>query len=86
MELYTTTLWRTTTVMWKRCNVDNLSYLDSRSIDGTNGTLTTITRTLYKGLYLTETKLEGNLCAVLSSHLSCVRSVLLRTTESHLTS
>ena len=86
MELYTTTLWRTATVVWKRCYVDNLSYLNSRSIDGTNGTLTAITRTLDKSLYLTETKLEGNLCAVLSSHLGCIRSVLLGTTESHLTS
>ena len=86
MKLNATTLWRTATVMWKRCDVDNLSNLNASGVDGTDGALTTVTRTLNISLYLAKTKLESCLCAILGSHLGCVRSVLLRTAESHLTS
>ena len=53
---------------------------------GTDSALTTVTRTLYISLDFAQAKVVSNLSAVLGSHLSSIRSVLLRTTEAHLTS
>ena len=55
-------------------------------MDATDGGFTAVARTLDVGDYLTQSQVEGYLCAVGSSLLCSVRSVLLRTTESHLTS
>ena len=44
--LDTTTLGRTATVVRKRSNIDDLRNLNARGIDGTDSTLTAITRTL----------------------------------------
>lgn len=71
--------------MRQRRNVDNLRDLDAHTVDGTDGTLTTITGTLDVCLHLAQTKVESNLCAVLGSHLGSVRRILLATTETHLT-
>ena len=72
--------------MWKRCNVDNLGYLNSCTVDGTDSRLTSVTWTLNVCLHLAKTEVESDLGAILCCHLSSVRSVLLRTTEAHLTS
>ena len=55
-------------------------------MNSTDSRLTTITWTLNISLNLTKTKIKSDLCTILSSHLSSIRSVLLRTTETHLTS
>ena len=70
--------------MRKRSNVDNLCYLDTNRMAATNGSLTAIAWTLDVGLHLTQTKVIGNLCTILSSHLGSIGSVLLGTTETHL--
>ena len=75
--LYTTTLRRTATIVWQWCYVNNLRYLNATVVAGTDSRLTTVTWTLYVCLYLTQTKVECNLCAILCCHLSCIRSVLL---------
>ncbi len=86
MKLNATTLRWTATVVRQRCNVNDFSNLNAGSVDGTDSALTTITRTLNISLYLTQTQLESCLSAILSCHLGSVRSVLLRSAESHLTS
>ena len=53
---------------------------------GTDSRLTTITWTLNVCLNLTETEVKGNLGAILGSSLGCIRSILLRSAESHFTS
>ena len=84
--LDTTTLGRTATVVRKRSNIDDLRNLNARGIDGTDSTLTAITRTLNECLHLAKTEVESHLGAILCCHLGSVRSVLLGTAESHLTS
>ncbi len=84
--LDTTTLGRTATVVRKRSNIDDLRNLNARGIDGTDSTLTAITRTFNECLHLAKTEVESHLGAILSCHLGSVRSVLLGTAESHLTS
>ena len=71
--------------MWQWRNVDNLRYLDPGTMDSTNSRFTTITRSLYIHLYATETKIISHFGTILSCHLSCIGSVLLRTSEPHLT-
>ena len=72
--------------MWQRCYVYNLCHLDAGTVDCTDSTLTTVTGTLDVGLHLAETEVVGNLGAILSCHLSSIRSILLGTAEAHLTS
>ena len=55
-------------------------------MNSTDSRLTTITWTLNVCLNLAKTKIECNLSTILCSHLSSIRSILLRTTETHLTS
>ena len=50
--LDTTTLGRTATVVRKRSNIDDLRNLNARGIDGTDSTLTAITRTLNEYFHL----------------------------------
>ena len=76
-NLYAASLWRTATIVWQWCNVDNLCYLNTCSVDGTDCRLTSVTWTLNICLNLAKTKVESNLCTILSSHLCSVRSVLL---------
>ena len=80
-----TTLRRTAAVVGKRSYVNNLCYLDTAAVYATNCRLTTVTRTLNVCLNLAQTKIESDLAAILCCCLSCVRCVLLRTTEAHLT-
>lgn len=84
-KLNTTTLRGTAAIVWQRCNVDNLNNLNTSTMAGTDSRLTSVTRTLHIGLHLAQTQVESNLGAILSSHLGSIRSVLLRTTEAHLT-
>lgn len=86
MRLDTTTLRRTATVVRQRGNVDNLRHKNARGIDGTDSALTAIARTLDISLHLAKTQVESHLGAILCGHLGSIRSVLLRTAESHLTS
>ena len=83
--LYTATLRRTAAIVWQWCYVNNLRYLNATVVAGTDSRLTTVTWPLNIRLYLTKTKLESYLRTILCSHLCCVWSVLLRTTETHLT-
>ena len=85
-KLDLTTLGRAAAIVRQRCHIDNLDNLDTSTMYGTDCRLTSIARTFHICLDLAKTKIVSYLCAVLTSHLSCVRSVLLRTTETHLTS
>ena len=70
--------------MRQRCNVYDFSYLNPCTMHGTDCRLTAITRTFHVCLYLTQAKVVSYFCAILGSHLGCIRSVLLRATETHL--
>ena len=72
--------------MRKRSNINNLCYLNTSTVDSSDSRFTTITRTLNVYLHLSQTKIISYLSTILSCHLSCVRSVLLRASETHLTS
>ena len=76
-NLYAASLWRTAAIVWQWCNVDNLCYLNTCSVDGTDGRLTSVAWTLNVCLHFAQTKVESYLCAVLGCHLCSVRSVLL---------
>ncbi len=79
----TAALW-TATIVRNRSNVYDLGYFDTCVMNGPDGGLAASARTLYKCLYLVQTCVNGNLCTIFSSYLSCVRSVLLGSSEAHL--
>ncbi len=81
--LNSTSFRRTTSVMRQRSNVNNLRNLDTGTMHGSDSRLTSVTRTLNVRLYLSQTQVIRNLCAILSCHLCGIRRVLLRTSESH---
>ena len=70
--------------MRKRSYINNLSNLNACTVDSSDSRLTTVARTLHVCFYLSQTKIVGYLSAILSSHLCCIRSVLLRTSKTHL--
>ena len=70
--------------MWKRSHIDNFSNFDTCTVDSSNSRLTSVTWTFHICFYLSQAKVVCYLSAVLSSHLRCIRSVLLRTSKSHL--
>lgn len=84
MGLYATTLWRTATVVGKRSYVNDLGNFDTSSVNGADCGLTTVARTFDISLHFAEAEVISHLGAILSCHLSCVGSVLLRATETHL--
>ena len=65
--------------------VNNFSNFNSSSMYSSDCRLTSVSRTLYISLYLSQAKIVCHFCTILGSHLSCIRSVLLRTSKSHLT-
>ena len=71
--------------MRKRSDVDDFFDIDSGSVDGSDSGFSTAAGTLHINLDASQTEVVSDLCAVLSSHLGGVRSVLLRTSETHLT-
>ncbi len=71
--------------MGKRRYVDDLRNLDTGTVAGTDGGLTTVTGSLDVCLDLAEAEVESYLGAILSGHLGCIGCVLLRTAEAHLT-
>lgn len=75
--LYATTLWRTATVVWKWSNIYDFHNLDTCTMNGADCRLTAITWTFDVCLHLAETEVVGNLCTILSCHLSGIGSVLL---------
>ena len=83
--LYTTTVRSAATVMRQWSFIDNLGNLDAGTVDGADSTLATLTRTLHIDLNLTQSHVESNLGAIGGCRLCCIRSVLLRTAETHLT-
>ena len=72
--------------MWQWSYIDNLHNLDTSTVDSTDSRLTTVTGTLNISLNLAKAQVVSNLSTILSSHLSSIRSILLRATEAHLTS
>ena len=84
--LDTTTLRRTATIVRHWGHVNDLDDFDASTVDGTDSRLTAVTWALNEDLHLTEAEVISDLSAVLSCHLSSVRRILLRATESHLTS
>ncbi len=85
-KLNTTTLGRTAAIVWQWCNVYDLDNLNTGTMAGTDSRLASITGALHISFHLTQAEVESDLCAILSGHLGSIRSVLLRTTEAHLTS
>ncbi|EJW95274.1 hypothetical protein EVA_16618 [gut metagenome] len=69
--------------MWQRSYIDNFCNFNTSTMNGSDSRFTTITRSLDICFYLSQAKIIGNLCTILGSHLSCIRSVLLRTPKSH---
>ena len=53
---------------------------------GTDSRLAAITGAFHICFHLTQTEVKSDLCTILCGHLSSVRSILLRSTETHLTS
>ena len=84
-KLNSTTLGRTTAVVGQWRNIDNLDNLYTCTVYGTDSGLTAIAGTLHVSLHLAQTQVKSNLGTILSGHLGSIRSVLLRTTEAHLT-
>ena len=72
--------------MWKRSHVNDFSNFDTSTVDSSNSRLTSVTWTLHICFYLSQAKIECNLCTILGSHLRCIRSILFRTSKSHFTS
>ena len=70
--LYATALRGTATVVRQRSDVDNLGNLDTGTVDGTDGGLTSVARSLDISLHLTQTKVERHFGAILGSHLGGV--------------
>ena len=71
--------------MGQRSDIDNLHNLNTCTVYGTDSGLTTVTGTLHISFHLAKPKVKSDLCAILCCHLSSIRCVLLRATESHLT-
>ena len=71
--------------MRKRCYVNDFSNFNTSTMHGSDSGLTAITRTFHISFYLSKTQVIRNLGAVLCCHLCCIRGILLRTSESHLT-
>ena len=72
--------------MRKRSNVYDFRYFNTCTVDSSDSRLTSVTRSLYEYFYFSQTKIVSYFCTILSCHLGCIRSVLFRTSESHLTS
>ena len=72
--------------MRKRSHIRDLFHHDTRRVDGADGGFTTLSGALHIDLNLTQTEVIGDLGTILGNHLGCVRSVLLGTSVSHLTS
>ena len=75
--LYATTFRWTTTIMRQRSDVYNLRNFNTSTVDSTNSTLTAVSRSFHISFYLAQAQVICYLCAILSGHLSCVRSILL---------
>ncbi len=71
--------------MRQRSNVNDFYNLNSGTMNSTDGRLTAITGTFHISLHLSQTQVIGNLCTILCCHLGCIRSILLRATETHFT-
>ena len=72
--------------MRHRGDVNDLGDDDACIVDGSDGGLTTCTRTLYIALNLAEASVVRCLGSILGCHLGSVRSVLLGASESALSS
>ena len=70
--------------MRKWSNIDNLDYLNTCTVYGTDSGLAAVTGTLNVCLNLAQTQIVSDLCTILCCHLGGVRSVLLTATETHL--
>ena len=75
--LYATALGRTTSIVRKRSNVNNLGHLDSGSVHKANGSLATVARSLNVCLYFAKSQIVRYFRTILCCHLGCIRSVLL---------
>ena len=72
--------------MRHRGHIDDLGDDDTRVIDGPDGGLTACSRSLDINFDLAEAGIISGLGSILGSHLGSVRSVLLGTTETALSS
>src|SRR5690606_10160872 len=83
--LNSSAFWRATSVVWKWSDILDRRHVDTYSLQRTNSRLTTRSRTFYEYFYFTQTKFECHLTTVLSRRTSSIRSVLFRTSKTHLT-
>ena len=83
-KLYSTSFRRTTPIVWKRSNIYNFHNLNACAMHSADSGLTSVSGTLNKSLYFSQAKIIGHFGTILCCHLSCVRSILLGTSETHL--
>ena len=69
--------------MWKRSYVNDFCNFNTGTMNRSDSRFTTVTRTFNICFYLSQAKIECNLCTILGSHLRCIRSILFRTSKSH---
>ena len=81
-----TSFGRTATIVRQWSNVNDFSYFDICRSDCANSGLTSVARSLDINLDLTETEVVGYLSTVGGCCLCCIRGVLFRALEIHLTS
>src|SRR5690554_3015977 len=66
-------------------NVNDRSYIKAYILQCSDGRLPTRTGPFYKDLNLSKSEIIRHLATILRGHLRCIRRVLFRTPESHLT-
>ena len=70
--------------MRKRSYVNNFCNLNTCTMNRSDSRLASVTRTFNICFYLSQAKIKCNFSTILGSHLSCIRSILFRTSKSHL--
>src|SRR5574344_1650147 len=82
-SLYSTAAFWTTTVMRKRSHINDLCNLNTGTVYCTNSRLAACTRSFYICLNFTQSKVKSYFSTTSCCCLSSIRSILLRTSETH---
>ena len=83
ISLHATAFGGTATIVGQRCDVDDLCHFDAASVDSSDCGFPSRTRTFYVSFHFAQAQIVGYLTAIFRSHLSGVRSVFLRSSETH---
>ena len=82
-SLNSTSFRRTTSVMRQRSNINYLGYFNTCTVHSSDSRFTTIARAFHVSFHFSQAQVIRNLGTILCGHLSGIRRVLLRTSESH---